>query len=535
MMFIFLSLFGCNNNTDKEQLSEPSSETLSPPGDEPSSSLFDPSLRRLTTAQYSNSIRSVFGESILLPSILEPDIPTEGLFSVGAAITAISPVGVERYEDAAYMISEQVMSESVREDIIYCTPLNNADAECAQEWIESIGLQIYRRPLTEEEINALVEITTSVGSEVDDFYLGSQYGLAALLQSPHFLYRTEHGNGESQLDPYELASKLSFFLWNSPPDLELLSAAEDDSIMTAEGLQYQVDRMTEAPQFSMGVRNIFYEIFTLYNLDNLVKDPLVFTHASTDLGPAAKEETLLSLERIIIHNDDDFRNIFTTQTTFVDRRLAALYNITAPSEFEFSEIELQEEEGRRGLLGQASILAQFSHTSSSSATLRGAFIRKSLLCQDIPPPPADVDTSIPETDASAPTLRDRIASHLEDPACASCHQLTDPIGLGLENFDGIGRWRLTENDAVIDASGELDGSPFADAWQLGAVLKNHPALGSCFSGHVFRYAMGHGIEDGSSDYHDWLTHNFEYSGWSFAQLMKTTALSDTFQQVGGVQ
>lgn len=530
-----IMLLACKGEAPKVQVNDSASSQVEAPGIEPQSTPEAASLRRLTVAQYRNSIEQIFGNGILQPTALEPDLPSEGLLSVGSAVTSISPVGVERYEDAAYLISEQVMSESQRETFIPCSPADSTDEVCAREWIEIIGRQVYRRGLTEDELDALVNVHSTVGSESGDFYIGAEFALAAMLQSPHFLYRTEHGDGGTNITDTELASKLSFLLWNSPPDLQLLEAAESGRLSDEDGLREEVDRLIADDRFRWGVRNIFNEIFTLYSLDNLIKDPLIYTHANSDLGPAAREETLLGLEKIIVEDDRDFRDIFTTQNTFVDRRLAALYNIPAPSELGFEPITLDTDDGRRGLLGQASILAQFAHTSSSSATLRGVFIRKTLLCHEIPPPPADVDTSIPEADANAPTLRDRIASHLEEPTCATCHQLTDLVGLGLENFDGIGRWRTTENEAVIDASGTLDGTPFSDGWELGETIKMHPSLGSCFAGHVYRYSMGHPINDESDDFHQWLTQGFAYEGWSFAKLLRTTALSQGFRTAGAIE
>jgi hypothetical protein len=158
-----------------------------------------------------------------------------------------------------------------------------------------------------------------------------------------------------------------------------------------------------------------------------------------------------------------------------------------------------------------------------------------LLCNQIPSPFGDVDTSIPEADAESPTLRERIASHLEDPSCSSCHQITDPVGLGLENFDGIGRWRDTENDAVIDASGDLDGEAFFDAWQLGAAVAEHEDLSRCMTSHVYQYTMGHEIVDGEDALVDWLSASFEQSGYSFQELLIQVILSESFTSSGALQ
>ena len=164
---------------------------------------------------------------------------------------------------------------------------------------------------------------------------------------------------------------------------------------------------------------------------------------------SAKEETFQTIE-YILDNDIDFRELLTTRTSFVNRRLASLYGIQAPFSDGFGEVTLTKQNGRRGLLTQASMLNLHAHATASSPTLRGVFIRKTLLCQVVPPPPADVDTSIPAATEEAPTMRERLEQHFEDPSCAGCHKMMDLVGLGLENLDGIGQWRDLENNAPID-------------------------------------------------------------------------------------
>ena len=531
---VLLTLLGCSGAVDDTAIS-----SLGPA---PEVSPAEPALRRLTTAQYENAIASLFGEGLVMPTSLEPDSAIVGLLSVGAAVSSVSSYGVELYESAAYLIAEQVTEDaSFRANFYPCEPVSAADEECAALLIESVGRQAWRRPLAAEELDRLTTIVTAIGEAEDDFHIGAMYAISAILQSPSFLYRSEHGTPDPddpdrrRLDDFELASRLSFLLWNTLPDEELLLAAEAGELQTSAGLEVQARRMLADPRASDGVRNLFTELLGLYELDDLSKDPEVFTHASADLGPSAREETLMLIEQLLLVEDADYRELFTTQRTFVDRRLAALYSISAPAEEGFGEVWLEESAGRRGLLGHASILAQHAHPTSTSATLRGKFIRTVLLCHEIPPPPGDVDTSIPEADAESPTLRERIATHLEDPSCSSCHQITDPIGLGLENFDGIGRWRDTENDTTIDPSGELDGDAFTDSWQLGSALASHEDLGLCLTEKVYQYTTGHAIEEGEEALVDWLTASFAAADYSFQELLIQTILSDSFRTVGALQ
>lgn len=518
---------------------EPEPPTLGPA---PEVSPNSPSLRRLTLEQYQNSVSALFGEGLAVPTVLEPDIEEEGLLSVGGSIASISSLGVERYEAAALSLADQVAKDPARlSKIVPCTATSADDAACADAFVRQFGRQIWRRPLSETEATRLVAVVTKIGAASGSFEEGVEYTVAAMLQSPHFLYRREHGMPDPDhpdqrlLTDWELATRLSYTLWNTTPDEVLLDAAEAGELSTEEGLAAQVDRMLEDERARAGVRNLFSELFTLYTLDKLSKDPTIFTHASSTLGPAAREETLRVVEDQVFDHPGDFRDLLTTQDTFVDRELAALYEVRAPSIDGFGAVHLEQSGGRRGLLGEAAFLAQFAHSTRSSPTLRGKFIRQVLLCQTVPPPPANVNTSIPEADASAPTLRDRLTAHMADPSCSGCHQLMDPIGLGLENFDSLGHWRSTETEVTIDASGNLDGVSFANAWELSRVVHDHPDLGPCITSHLYRYTTGHPLIEGEEPLRDWLAQSFEYSGYSFLGLLRSTVLSDGFRRVGALQ
>ena len=191
-------------------------------------------------------------------------------------------------------------------------------------------------------------------------------------------------------------------------------------------------------------------------------------------------------------------------------------------------------DARTGLLGHVSFLAQHSHPVSTSPTLRGKFIRETLLCHSIPEPPADVDTSIPEPSGDAPTLRDRVNEHLEVEVCAACHSLTDPLGLGLENFDGLGRYRQTDNSHPIDASGEVDGATFTDASSLAEALRGHPDLGPCLTENLYRYAMGRAQTAGELELVDSLATRFKRQDNTLRSLMRDVAMSDGFRKLDPV-
>lgn len=451
-----------------------------------------PPIPRLTAAQYTRSIHAVFGPHIVVPPEPEPDAAVGGMLVVGAGVATLSPRGVENFERAAYAIAAQVLAPEQRADYLPC-PVEAVDRSCVEAFVATWGRRLWRRPLTPTEVTALADVSTRAGETLDDPFAGLEFGLAGLLQSPNFLFRREVGEPDPA-DPtrrrftdYEMASRLSYLLWNTTPDDALLDAAEAGELTSDEGLRAHAERMYADPRGREGVLRIFEEWLGLDDLESMNKDTAVFTAMSPEVGPAARTETLAVISELVFERDADFRTFLTQRRTFVDRKLAALYGVRAPTREGFAEVELPPNSGRRGFLGQISFLALNSHPTSSSATLRGKFVREKLMCQLVPPPPSDVDTSIPEPSGTTRTLRERVAEHLTNPACAGCHRMTDNVGLAFETFDGLGVARTTDHGALIDPSGDLDGVEFDDADQLADLVAAHPGFGFCLTRHVFRY------------------------------------------------
>ncbi len=495
----------------------------------------EPVLHRLTSTQYSNAIHDLLGKDIVIAGPLEPDHSFGGLVAVGSAKATISSWGVEQYERVAYDIASQAMKEPVRSEILNCEPESAVDEICARQTISQLGPKIWRRPLLEEELAELTALTATVSRTLGTFETGMEFAIASMLQSPSFLFRVELGEpdpenaGARRYTAYEMASRLSFFFWNTTPDNTLLSAAESGALLNDEGLTAEIRRLLASPRARQGVRNFFTEMFSLYLLDEMVKDPTIFTHYSAELGESAREETLMMLEKLVFDDETDYREIFTKETAWVDRRLAAIYNVRATSREGFGEITFSRENNRRGLLGQVSMLALHAHSVSSSATLRGKFVRQVLLCDEVPPPPVNVDTALPAPSGNAVTLRDRVQEHLTNPNCATCHLAMDPIGLGLETFDGIGRYREKEHGALIDTHSDVDGIAFDDAWELGAVLRDHPAVPKCLARSMYRYAVGNLESDGELEQIEALAALFANAKFRVRPLMEAVALSKGFR------
>ena len=528
-------LFACNGAEKEPPAADP--VELGPvPAVEPAT----PRLRRLTQVQYRNALVDLFGEDLVLPVALEPDVREEGFLSIGASSTSISPRGVEQYEDAAYDVAEQVVEWPDRIALWMDCSLDGAlTPACTDQLVASLGRRAWRRPLETAEVDALSTLIRTIADESGEVATGVTYGIAALLMDPRFLYRAELGTDDGQggraLTDLELASRLSFLIWNTIPDEELLARAEAGGLTQPGAVREEAERLLADERARAGIRNFFTELYQLDLLDEITKDPLVIPQASPEVGPAARAETLAVLESLIFDEAADFRTALTTRRTFLDRRLAAIYGVPAPSVEDAAWTELPRTGGRRGVLGHASFLMLNAHNSTSSATLRGKFVRERLLCQVMPPPPADVDTSIPEPNEDAPTLRDRVAVHLEDPSCAGCHTLMDPIGLGFENFDAIGRWRSSEAGAPIDPSGELDGVAFSDAWEMGLAISEHPSFGPCLAQSLYQYTTGLPLAEGEEALADWLGEAFTADGWQVQALVLRIVESPGFQQVGDIQ
>jgi hypothetical protein len=491
-------------------------------------------LHRLTQRQYANSVHDLLGEAIVVPDQLEPDDLSEGLAAVGASRVTISPIGVERYEKAALGISDQAMKSGALVRLAGCTPGNSDD--CLRRFVSSFGPRVLRRPLVTGEEERMVQVGHAAAVALADPLQGLRYALASMLQSPSFLFRVEVGEpdpdhpGQRRYTAWEMATRLSYTLADTTPDEELREHAASGALLGELVLRDQVERLLLAKTSRRAVRRFFSELYGLDELDRLSKDPVVFPHMSEELGAALREETLRNIDRIVFEEDGDFRTFLTGRTTEVDRRLAALYGVRAPSLEGFARVELPERTQRRGFLGQGSFLALNAHPTSTSAVLRGRFIRTVLLCGVVPPPPANVNTGLPEPSEAARTLRERSAVHMQNPSCAGCHALMDPIGLGLENFDGIGRQRATEAGADIDPAGTLDGVSFSGPEGLAEAIANHPNFDRCLVRNLYRYAVGHVETAGEKPTIDALTAWYSEHGRRIRPILAAIAQSPAFRR-----
>jgi hypothetical protein len=517
---------------------------LREPAGEPATPGNPTAFRRLTEAQYARSIRNIFGDGIEIPGRFEPPLRAGGLIAIGSSDVVSTPFGIEQYELKAREIAGQIMSEERRAEFATCGPEEDTsafDEACARTFLGKYGRLLYRRPLSDQELGGVISIADSATEQTESFYSGLSAGLAWLLVSPNFTYRVEVGEPDpdepeaQRFDAYSMATRISFLLWDGPPDEELLDAAASGALHTAEGIQSQVERMVLSPRFEDGVRAFFSDKYAYEYFDGLHKDQSIFPRYTSFLANDAQEQSLMTIVDFLVKNKGDYRDLFTTKKTFMNRSLAALYNVELDDAgFEgWIPYTFAPDDKRQGVLLLAGFLMQDpSHEGRSSPTIRGKMLREQYLCQTVPLPPGDVDFSEFEDPANPDaTVRERLNAHRENPTCAGCHAITDPIGLGFENFDAIGQYRSEERGEPIVASEEFDGVPFADVVELQNVLRDNPSLPSCLTQRVFEYAAGRSVGPGDREWLEYQTKRFADNGYVLEELVKAVVVSEAFQAV----
>lgn len=494
----------------------------------------------MTGEQYSNTIAQVFGEDVANAALppLPPVTRTDGLLASGATFVGVTSDQVSQIQQTATFIAARVMDEYHRGFLLPCSPASAdaADPDCATMFLKEAGRLLYRQPLDETRVSALVDIANSAADTTNDFYDGLAIALETILVSPGVMFIVDSAEpdpdrpGEMRLDAYSLASRLSFFLWNSPPDNELLLAAETGELHTKEGLELAVDRMLQSSRLEDGMRAFFDDMMAFDEFNSLAKDPMVYPAVTGATLADAREQTLRTVIDHLLNKEADYRDLFTTRDTFMSMSLGAIYE--TPASVGWVPYTFSEDDLRQGLLTQVSFLAAHSHAVRSSPTLRGKALRELFLCQKVPPPPPNVDFSALEDAGDVPTARERLKVHNTNPSCAGCHLITDPMGLSLENFDGAGRYREKENGVELDIRGELDGTNYDDIAGLTVAMRNHPKLSYCLVNRLYAYGTGGPVSlrhDRATI--DYFTDRFAGYNYRLPALLRELALSQAFSAV----
>ena len=506
---------------------------------EPAGIASQPNVRRLTEAQYRNVIADVFGNRVSIGGQFDPLVRTGGLYALGAQSARITPAGLEQYDRMATSIAAQVTTPENRELLLPCVPadMKTADDACATKVFSQLGRILYRHKLTDAELKSKVDEAHRAAEIAGNFYAGITSGIAGMLVSPQFLFIVDttqkDKSGNLALTPYAKASRLSFFLWNSTPNDELLAAAEKGELDSDSGLSRQVDKMVDSPRLQNGVRAFFSDMLALDDFDSVEKDSIIYPAYSLAVANDAREQTLRTIVDLLVTRKGDYRDLFTTRDTFMTGALGRVYRIAVDRpDAGWMKYTFSPEDNRAGILTFVSFDSQYAHPGRSSPTLRGRAIRESLLCQKVPDPPGDVDFS-KFNDPTSPikTARQRLEAHSTFPACAGCHKVTDPIGLALEHFDGAGQRRTHENGEPIDTTGDLDGVKYSDATGLGKAMRDNPAVPACVVQRQLSYALGRQVGPDDRPLTQYLEKQFSKEGYRVTDLMRRIAVSDAFVTV----
>lgn len=495
-------------------------------------------LRRLTEAQYRSAIADVFGPYIKVVGRFEPDLRVDGLLAAGTSAVAVSPGGFEQYETLARGVATQVTDELHRDRLVGCAP-GPADPQgvrCAGDFIRRVGLRLYRRPVSAPEAARFTAAAMTAARTLGgDFHGGLAAALAGVLSSPEFLFRVDlPAPSGREIDAWSKATRLSFLLWDAIPDEALLAAAASGELDTPAGRERQVARMIASPRFKQGVRAFFADFLRLDTMDTLSKDGLIYPAFTGSVAAETREQTLRTITYLLIDRQGDYRDLFTSRSLAMNRALGPIYDIPVASRDWYIH-EFPEGDPRTGLLTQASLLALHSHPGRTSPTLRGVALTETLLCEKVPSPPANVNFAVVQ-DVNNPTLkttRARLQAHLDDEECASCHKRTDPMGLGLEQFDGAGQFRRIEHGEPIDVSGQFEKKTFDGAAQLGQLFHDSPQVSACLARTAWRYAHGRSPAAADEANVTALSDRFAAQGYRIAALMRTIALDPTFYAMPG--
>jgi hypothetical protein len=487
-------------------------------------------LRRLTREQYDNSIRDLLGIEGHPSLALSADEKLAAFFS--NSVSPISRLSVEQYRDAAEDLAADAVEQQL-DELVGCTGAEQ-DAACADEFVQSFGRRVFRRPLTTEEAERYRGLFAT--NQPRGFGEGIRVVLATLLQSPHFVYHLEltpapSGGGVTPLLGYEVASRLSFALWNTSPDAELLDAAGAGKLDTKDGLRAQAERLLQSERAKDALASFHLQWLGLDSLADTAKDAELFPQFTDALKGSMRAEAVDFADFVIRHGDGRLQTLLSAPFTVAGSDVLSLYGATGAAAVD-GTVQLDPTQ-RAGLLTQAGYLSAHAHANQTSPVHRGLSVRKNLLCTDLPDPPMNVDNTPPEPDPTA-TTRQRFEQHRDDASCSGCHQLLDPIGVGFENYDAIGRFRTTENGLAIDPAGELvsagtSSGAFSGAVELAKRLSTSPEVRVCVQKQWFRFSLGRfeAAEDACTL--QTLGDEFAASDFDVKRLLLSLVTSDAFR------
>jgi hypothetical protein len=459
-------------------------------------------VRRLSRVEYQRSVRDLlYGVAFDAPEI-PADTAERGLENIARQLGAPALL-VERYELTASRAAEAaIRDEAIRARIVPCESGASAAEQdaCAERFLDAFGRRAFRRPLTAEERADFLALIHATATEID-FDAAIELAIGALIQSPQFHYRIETPTGEGRASAYQLASRLSYFLWQSAPDDALLDAAARGELSTPTDLETRARAMLEDPRAREAMIDFHRQWLDFDRVLGEPKDPATHPGWDATLRTAIREEVDRFVGGVVWGGEGTLGALLTSRSTWVDPALAEHYGLPAVSGW--TRVELPEGE-RAGILTRSDFLAGRAHAVNGSPILRGAFVMDRLLCRALGSPPDDADTSpiVPDPDAGPMTNRMLFEARTASPTCQTCHAFIDGIGLGFEHYDATGRFRAIDNTLPVDATSTLVGTdvdgPYDGAVELSEMLAESTTVSDCAASHWARYALGRTPADGDA-------------------------------------
>lgn len=456
-------------------------------------------LRRLNRVEYNNTVSDLLADNSA-PADSFP-LEEQSTFDNDANVLRVSRLLAEGYLGAAETLAASALAKP---DTLPCAATAGAgdtaaQEKCAGELIDTWGSKAFRRPVAEAERTRFMGTFRSARAFLD-FKASLSTVLQTMLMSPQFLYRIEGGTpvdgnpGVLRVDPWGLASRLSYFLWASTPDADLLAAAQEGRLTTAADVRREAERMYGSVRSRAMVRRFTRYWLELTNVDQQGKDAALFPDYTATIGSLMRTQTETFAEHLYFDGGGTLNAMLTAPYTYMNQPLAKFMGVSGPTGEAFEKVELDPAK-HSGVLTEPAFLSYNATADKTHPIYRGVFVMRKLLCAPPPaPPPGIVDGTGTVTDPNA-TQRDRLAAHRTDPTCAACHQHIDPIGLTFENFDATGRWQDLDKSAVDTSGGlsqtDVDG-PVANAIELTQKLAQSQQVQKCITVNWFRYANGRG-------------------------------------------
>lgn len=499
-----------------------------------------PRVARLTHPQYRNSVQDLLHVPVMQTTDFAQDVTFAG-YDNNAAGLNVSAILTRDYRRAAEEIAAQAVADDAAFDQLLPCEENSADGACAQQLIADLTRRAYRRPLTAEEATAHFELfqagrTLYDGSEVRN---GTQLLIQAVLQSPLFLYRVElsdrqNGDRVIPLSGYEVASRLSFMLWNTLPDTALLDAARDGVLDTPEGIETHARRLLNDERAADAVDDFHKQWLQYDHYEDLAKSPSLHPNWDPSIGDALVEETQRFIRHVILEEESTYAELMTASYGFVNQELAELYGVTGTYGSSLSSMPVELDPTQRaGLITKAGFLASHAYPNQDSPIHRGVFVQRQFLCTTLLPPTFQIDPNLPELSDTIRTTRQQVEEHTAAPECQQCHGTINPSGFAFSHYDATGAYRTEENGDPVDSSGSLmiDGErrDFQDAVDVAHMLAQSEQGQRCYLTQWFQYANGRVTAPEDVCTLDALHEQMSEGGYNIKELLVALTQTRTFR------